>query len=340
MLFKRPIIPATRSWLYCLHQQQRNLARIPTTTTRLVSITSYSTSSHHQQQHGKQQYPIISFIGGGNMAEAIMGGLQASGHPGSHLRFTEPVTERRRQLESKYPTLVGFDENEQAVEGANVVVLAVKPQVLHNVMTTLAPSLTKDSSTLIISIAPGITTSDMVQWLRDATQEKTTTAAIVRCMPNTPALIGEGAVGLYASEAVSDEQRQTAVSIMHAFAKEVSWVTNESMMETVTGISGSGPAYFFLIMEAMQNAAVKAGLIPEVAKALTLQTCLGAARMAQESDDDLATLRRKVTSPKGTTEAAINSLESNHIRKIMEEAVLTAQQRGHEIAEELRQQQE
>lgn len=222
MLFKRSIIPTTtitRSWLYRLHQH--HIPKFPTITT----FTSYSTHSHHQQQHDK---PIISFIGGGNMAEAIMGGLQASGY--SHLRFTEPVTERRQQLETKYPTLVGFDSNEQAVEGANVVVLAVKPQVLHTVVTSLAPSLTKDPSTLIISIAPGITTSDMVQWLREATQGKTTTAAIVRCMPNTPALIGEGAVGLHASETVTKEQRQTAVSIMHAFAKQVSWVEEESMM--------------------------------------------------------------------------------------------------------------
>ena len=247
MLFKRPIIPATtRFWLHCLHRRQ--IPKIPTTTP-LIFITSYSTF----HQHDKQTPSIISFVGGGNMAEAIMGGLQASGHPGSHIRFTEPVTERRRQLETKYPSLVSFDKNEQAVEGANVVVLAVKPQVLRNVLTTLARSLTNDPSTLIISIAPGITTLDMIQWLRDATQDKTATASIVRCMPNTPALIGEGAVGLYASEAVTNEQRQTTISIMHAFAKQVSWVTDESMMETVTGISGSGPAYFFLIMEAMRE---------------------------------------------------------------------------------------
>ncbi|KAG0186679.1 hypothetical protein DFQ28_007473 [Apophysomyces sp. BC1034] len=273
--------------------------------------------------------PVVSFIGGGNMAEAILGGLHASGHPGSHLRYSEPLDERRKYMLSKYPELVGLANNEAVVDGADVVVLAVKPQVLRSVITSLAPTLLRNPSVLVISIAAGITTADMLKWFNSSR------VPIVRCMPNTPALYGEGAFGLYATNSVNDAQREVAENIMRAVAKQVSWVEKEALIDTVTGISGSGPAYFFLIMEAMQNAGVDAGLSPEDAKALTLQTCLGAARMAQQSDDDLGTLRRKVTSPKGTTEAAIKSLEANNIRQIMHDAVFAAENRGRQLAEEL-----
>ncbi|KAI9274302.1 pyrroline-5-carboxylate reductase [Phascolomyces articulosus] len=263
------------------------------------------------------------------MAEAILAGLQSSGHPGSRLRFSEPFDERRKYMETRYPEMVSATDNVAAVEGADVVVLAVKPQVLKSVLTSLAPTILKNPSVLVISIAAGITTNAMSEWLTSDS------VPIVRCMPNTPALISEGAVGLYANSSVNNDQRTVTESIMHSIAKQVSWVQKEPHIDSVTGISGSGPAYFFLIMEAMQNAGIAAGLTPEDAKALTLQTCVGAARMAQESEDDLATLRRKVTSPKGTTEAAINSLEDNNIRKVMEDAVFAAQRRGQQLAEDL-----
>ncbi|KAI7850627.1 pyrroline-5-carboxylate reductase [Circinella umbellata] len=263
------------------------------------------------------------------MAEAILAGLQTSGHPGSRLRFSEPFEERRKYMETRYPEMVSSADNEAAVDGADVVVLAVKPQVLKSVLTTLAPSILKNPSILLISIAAGITTDAMSEWL------SSDSVPIVRCMPNTPALISEGAVGLYATSRVNTDQRTVTESIMNSIAKQVSWVQKEPQIDTVTGISGSGPAYFFLIMEAMQNAGIAAGLTPEDAKALTLQTCVGAARMAQESEDDLATLRRKVTSPKGTTEAAVNSLENNNIRKVMEDAVFAAERRGQQLAQDL-----
>ncbi|KAI9489067.1 pyrroline-5-carboxylate reductase [Zychaea mexicana] len=263
------------------------------------------------------------------MAEAILAGLHSSGHPGSRLRFSEPFEERRKYMESRYPELVSSTDNEAAVDGADVVVLAVKPQVLKSVLTTLAPQLVRNPSMLLISIAAGITTEAMSEWL------SSDSVPIVRCMPNTPALIAEGAVGLYANARVNQDQRSVTESIMHSIAKQVSWVQKEAQIDTVTGISGSGPAYFFLIMEAMQNAGIAAGLTPEDAKALTLQTCIGAARMAQESEDDLATLRRKVTSPRGTTEAAIKSLEGNNIRQVMQDAVFAAERRGQQLAEDL-----
>ncbi|KAJ8661257.1 pyrroline-5-carboxylate reductase [Lichtheimia ornata] len=295
---------------------------------RLESVTN-----HINMVSASNQRPVISFIGGGNMAEAILGGLHSSGHPGSRLRYSEPLDTRRQYMQSKYPELVSSETNEAAVDGADVVVLAVKPQVLRSVVTSLAPSLLRNPSVLIISVAAGINTDDIATWLNASSD----TVSIVRCMPNTPALIGEGAMGLFANASVTQEQRSITESIMQSIAKQVSWVQKEALIESVTGISGSGPAYFFLIMEAMQNAGVAAGLTLEDAKALTLQTCVGAARMAQESEDDLATLRRKVTSPRGTTEAAIKSLEGNNIREIMKEAVFAAERRGHQLAEEMRQ---
>ncbi|KAI9306188.1 pyrroline-5-carboxylate reductase [Cunninghamella echinulata] len=264
------------------------------------------------------------------MAEAIMAGLSSSGHPGNKIKYSEPFQERLEYMQKKYPDLVSTKDNGQVIEGADIVVLAVKPQVLRKVMQENSQALLKNPNTLIISIAAGITTENIYGWMNT-----TQPVNLVRCMPNTPSLIGEGAFGLYANKNVSDQQRQLTESIMRAVAKQVIWVEQENLIDSVTGISGSGPAYFFLIMESMQNAGIAAGLSPEDAKALTLQTCLGATRMAQTSEDDLATLRRKVTSPKGTTEAAINSMESSNIRKLMNDAVFAAVHRGEELSREL-----
>ncbi|KAI8097739.1 pyrroline-5-carboxylate reductase [Halteromyces radiatus] len=296
-----------------------------TTMTTSIKVERLQAISSHLSTQ-----PTISFIGGGNMAEAILGGLHASGHVGSKLKYSEPFAERLSYMQTKYPELNGSADNFQAIEGADVVILAVKPQVLRQVLSSCATALLKNPNTLIISIAAGITTQDIYKWMN--TDQP---ASIVRCMPNTPSLLGEGAIGLYATESVSQQQRMASENIMRAVAKEVLWVDNEALIDSVTGISGSGPAYFFLIMEAMQNAGIAAGLTPEDAKALTLQTCLGATRMAQTSEDDLATLRRKVTSPKGTTEAAINSMEANNIRQIMKDAVFAAADRGRELSKEL-----
>ncbi|KAI7866244.1 pyrroline-5-carboxylate reductase [Spinellus fusiger] len=263
------------------------------------------------------------------MAEAILGGLSSAGHPPALLCYSEPYEARRHYMQSKYPSIQSQQDNHTAVQGADVIVLAVKPQVMRTVVQDLAPTLAKNRTALIISIAAGITTADILRWIQ------CDTVAVVRCMPNTPALLGEGAVGLYATQQVNAAQRSTTEGIMTAIAKQVSWVEKEGLIDAVTGVSGSGPAYFFLMMEAMQNAGVEAGLSSEDAKALTVQTCLGAARMAQASEDDLATLRQKVTSPHGTTEAAIRSLESNQIRSIIKEAIFAAEHRSRELAEEM-----
>ncbi|KAF7730438.1 hypothetical protein EC973_002245 [Apophysomyces ossiformis] len=273
--------------------------------------------------------PTIAFIGGGNMAEAILGGLVAAGHPVDRLRYSEPFDARRQYMQSKYPEVKAETSNTAAVEGADVIVLAVKPQVLRNVVQDLAPVF-QQTEALVLSIVAGIKTSDILRWMNASHP-----VALVRSMPNTPALIGEGAVGLFATNVVSEKQRETTETIMNSIAKKIIWVEKEGLVDSVTGMSGSGPAYFFLMMEAMQDAGVAAGLTPEEAKDLTLQTCLGAARMALESEDDLPTLRSKVTSPNGTTEAAIKSMEKSNIRKLMLDAVMAATARSQELAEQL-----
>lgn len=275
--------------------------------------------------------PVIAFIGGGNMAEAVFGGLYHKGHPSTHLRISEPVEARRQYLETTYPGVMATSDNHQAVHGANVVILAVKPQVLHHVVSDLAPTFHKNPSILLVSVAAGIETSAILSWI-NATEYQ---VPLVRTMPNTPALMSEGAVGLFATECVTQEQRQLTESVLGSVSKVLTWVKEESLVDTVTGVSGSGPAYFFLFMEAMTQAGVEAGLSEEESKALTVQTCLGAARMAQESQDDLATLRKKVTSPNGTTEAAIKFMESKEIRDIIKGGVFAATHRSKELAAEL-----
>jgi pyrroline-5-carboxylate reductase len=193
--------------------------------------------------------PVIAFIGGGNMAEAIMGGLYhpSVGHPHTHLRFSEPLEERRQYMNQKYPDVLGTADNDAVVDGADIVILAVKPQVLKPVVEALAPTLHKNPNTLIISIAAGIETEAILRWLNAQDYQ----APLVRIMPNTPALIGEGAVGLFATNVVTQEQKELTERLLGSVSKVLSWVEKESLIDTITGMSGSGPAYFFLMMEAM-----------------------------------------------------------------------------------------
>ncbi|KAI8640309.1 pyrroline-5-carboxylate reductase [Parasitella parasitica] len=278
-----------------------------------------------------EDVPVIAFIGAGNMAEAVLGGLYSNGHPKSSLRFSELLDERRNYMSGKYPGVFNSASNDQVVQGADIVIFAVKPQVLRTVVTGLAPTLHKNPSALLISIAAGIQTTDILRWLGANDYEP----RLIRIMPNTPALIGEGATGLFATSAVTPKQKELTEHLFGSVCKVLSWLDSESMIDTVTGVSGSGPAYFFLMMEAIANAGVAAGLSREDAKALTLQTCLGAARMAQESEDDLTTLRKKVTSPNGTTEAAIKSMQEAKIENILRDAVFAATNRSKELATQL-----
>lgn len=269
-------------------------------------------------------HPRITFIGAGNMAASLIGGLLAQGIPASHIRASDPGAEQRAKVAAEHGIAL-FESNAEAVTGADVVVLATKPQVLKQVSQALAPSL--NDGQLIVSIAAGISCASLANWLGAE-------RAIVRCMPNTPALLRQGASGLYANAAVSAAQRELAEQLLSAVGLAL-WLENEQQIDAVTAVSGSGPAYFFLLIEAMTAAGEKLGLSREIAEQLTLHTALGAARMATSSDVDAAELRRRVTSPNGTTEAAIKAFQAGGFEALVQQALDAAAHRSAELAEQL-----
>jgi len=267
---------------------------------------------------------ILSFIGGGNMAGSLIAGLIADGWNPASIRVSDTDTRQLERLSQRFPIKTSSD-NAQAVTGADVVVLAVKPQVMKDVAHTISSSVSRVNP-LVISIAAGIPEAALRQWLGDKT-------AIVRCMPNTPAMVQSGATGMYANPLVTDEQRSIAESILRAVGIVV-WVDDEAMMDAVTALSGSGPAYIFLFIEALQASARELGLAEETAYLLALQTVFGAAKMALESQEDAATLRQRVTSPGGTTERAINTFHEGGFEKLVSKALYAAAERSRELAKE------
>ena len=269
--------------------------------------------------------PQLAFIGAGNMASALIGGLVKQGFAPDRIIASDPMPTMLDKLRAVAPVHLTSD-NIAAIEAADVVVLAVKPQVMKQVLPPLAGTL-QQRKPLIISIAAGIEIASIARWLGGD-------LPIVRCMPNTPALVQLGATGLFANAQVSAEQKKLADSILRAVGIAL-WVDKESQLDAVTAVSGSGPAYFFLVMEAIQAAGEKLGLAPAVASQLTLQTALGAARMALDSDVDVAELRRRVTSPNGTTERAIASFENDNLRSVFERALVACDARSQELAKEL-----
>lgn len=269
-------------------------------------------------------HPQIAFIGAGNMAKSIIGGLLAEGFDPRKISASGPRQQNLDALAAQFDIAVGTD-NQQLAAQADVVILAVKPQVLKSVALELKPVL--GHKPLIISVAAGITTDSMATWLG-------TDQAIVRCMPNTPSQLRKGASGLYANALVSEAQKQQADRILRAVGV-VEWLADEGLINAVTAVSGSGPAYFFLVMEAMIDAGVDLGLSRATATELTLQTALGAATLARQSDVDVAELRRRVTSPKGTTEQAINSFEQDDIRAVFQRAMNACAARALALSQEL-----
>ncbi|WP_433737635.1 pyrroline-5-carboxylate reductase [Pseudomonas putida] len=265
----------------------------------------------------------IAFIGAGNMAASLIGGLRAKGLDAAQIRASDPGEETRARVSAEHGIEV-FADNAQAIEGADVVVLAVKPQAMKTVCEAIRPSLKPGQ--LVVSIAAGITCASMNNWLGNQ--------PIVRCMPNTPALLRQGVSGLFATAQVSAEQRQQAQELLSAVGIAL-WLDKEQQLDAVTAVSGSGPAYFFLLIEAMTAAGVKLGLPADVAAQLTVQTALGAAHMAVASDVDAAELRRRVTSPAGTTEAAIKSFQADGFEALVEKALGAAAHRSAEMAEQL-----
>ena len=268
----------------------------------------------------------ICFIGAGNMAKSLIGGLIASGYDKANIFATDPSSEQRDGLTQSLG-IKCYADNQHAIEKSDIVVLAVKPQILQSVCEDIQKAIQAKSSSLIISVAAGIRSKDINRWLGGNN-------AIVRTMPNTPSLIQTGAAGLFSNELVSEEQKSQAEHILRAAGLTI-WVDEEDKLDAVTALSGSGPAYYFLFMEAMEDAAQKLGLDAKTAHLLTMQTALGAAKMVMESPLDCATLRNNVTSPKGTTEQAINSFENAGLRQIVEDAMTSAQKRAVELADDL-----
>ncbi|MBX3725389.1 MAG: pyrroline-5-carboxylate reductase [Xanthomonadales bacterium] len=267
--------------------------------------------------------PNIAFIGGGNMARSLVAGLRRRGHPGARIRVADPDAAARQALARDFDVTVG-DDAVAVLPGADVVVMAVKPQVMAGVCTLVAPAL-PDPAPVFVSIAAGIRSDQVDAWLGGD-------RAVVRAMPNTPALLGEGATGLFANGRCTAAQRILAESVLSAVGS-TAWIAEEALMDVVTAVSGSGPAYFFRLIEALEAAAIRHGLPAGVARALVVQTAQGAGRMAAGAEEDPATLRRRVTSPGGTTAAAMAELDAQEFDALIDAAVAAAVRRGGELAE-------
>jgi pyrroline-5-carboxylate reductase len=265
----------------------------------------------------------IAFIGGGNMAVSLIGGLQGDTTP-PRIIIAEPRQEQRERLAARFPTAEVTDDNIAAAAQADVIILAVKPQVMQEVAASLKSALPHQP--LLLSIAAGITTARLDEWFGGE-------QVIVRAMPNTPALVGSGATGLYANARVTTKQHGAAEHIMRSVGL-VQWCERESELDVVTALSGSGPAYVFLLMEALEAGGAELGLEPAVARLLALQTVFGAAKLALESDDAPATLRERVTSPGGTTQAALQVFENGRLRELVAQAMRAAARRAQELAED------
>lgn len=265
----------------------------------------------------------IAFIGAGNMAASLIGGLRAKGLEAAHIRASDPGEETRAKVSAEHG-IETFADNAQAIEGVDVVVLAVKPQAMKAVCEAIRPSLKPDQ--LVVSIAAGITCASMTAWLGEQ--------PIVRCMPNTPALIGAGVTGLYADPSVDAAGREAAGRILGAVGSTV-WAGAEAQMDAVTAISGSGPAYVFHFIEALESAGRSLGFDEAGVRRLAIDTVLGAAKLAADSEDAPAVLRQKVTSKGGTTEAALASLAAAGWHDALVAAVAAAEARGRELGEQL-----
>jgi pyrroline-5-carboxylate reductase len=266
--------------------------------------------------------PTIAFIGAGNMAGSLINGLISDGYDPTRIVASDSNPAALDAIARRAGIRTTPDNAVAAC--ADTVVLAVKPQMLKGVARGIA-EVVQQRRPLVISIAAGIREAALEDWLGQG-------VALVRTMPNTPAMIGAGATVLHAGAGVTDEQRDLAESILRAVGL-TRWVEDEGLLDAVTALSGSGPAYFFLVMEAMEAAATDLGIPQETARLLTLQTALGAARMAIESDEEPATLRRRVTSPGGTTERAVAVLEDGGLRELFGRALTGARDRSVELSE-------
>ncbi|MGB0361314.1 MAG: pyrroline-5-carboxylate reductase [Endozoicomonas sp.] len=269
--------------------------------------------------------PTITFIGAGNMASSIIGGLIDNGWPKGHLIATARTESTLDTIKQQFKIKATTD-NHQAARQADIIILCVKPQVMKEVLADLSSSISPDS--LLISVAAGINMSSLEAWTGKP-------QAIIRSMPNTPSLLQCGASGLFANTHVSSKQKAIANNIFSAIGI-AEWVKEESLIDAVIAVSGSGPAYYFLFMEVMEQVGVKLGLNQEISKRLTQQTALGAARMAQASDVSVDELKRRVMSPNGTTEQAINTFMDGQFPELIEKAMNAVISRSIEMADALK----
>lgn len=267
-------------------------------------------------------HPLITFIGGGNMASAIIGGLVRQGHPGSALQVVEPWDEQRARLQAQFEGIRVQAVADAALAPGALVVWAVKPQVFREAATAAAPFL---GQPLHLSVAAGITSDSLADWL--------SSQRIVRAMPNTPALVGLGMTGLMARAGVSDEDRALVEQVIRTTGDLV-WVGAETDLDAVTAISGSGPAYVFYFLEAMRDTGIAMGLTPDVAHRLAVGTFVGASTLAQRSAEPPQVLRERVTSKGGTTHAAITSMDASGMKEHFARALRAAQARAAELGRE------
>ncbi len=272
----------------------------------------------------KMNIQKIGFIGGGNMASSLISGLIASGHSPQHLWVSDINPDALKALAENLNVNTSTS-NDTVINEVDVIVLAVKPQILSNVAKSAA-ALIQQKKSLVVSIAAGISQQSLSQWLGADT-------AIVRCMPNTPALVLTGATALHANARVTVEQRNLAENIMRSVGIAL-WVKDESELDAVTAVSGSGPAYYFLLMEAMEKAALELGLSEATARLLVQQTALGAAKIALESSESPEQLRKRVTSPGGTTQRAIETFEQGGFTELVSKALHAARDRSIEMSKQ------
>ncbi|WP_066267913.1 pyrroline-5-carboxylate reductase [Hydrogenophaga palleronii] len=266
--------------------------------------------------------PTITFIGGGNMASAIVGGLLRQGHPAERLQIVEPWDEQRAKLALQFPGVTVLPQAGPALQPSGLVVWAVKPQTFKEAALTSQPHLV---GALHLSVAAGITSESIAGWLQ--------TQRIVRAMPNTPALVGLGMTGLFARTGANEADRALVEAVVRTTG-ELVWVQEEQQLDAVTALSGSGPAYVFYFLEAMRDAGARMGLPPEVAYQLAVGTFVGASTLAQRSDDPPQVLRERVTSKGGTTYAALTAMNEAGVKAKFEDALFAAQKRAEELGRE------
>jgi pyrroline-5-carboxylate reductase len=270
-------------------------------------------------------YGKVAFVGGGNMARALAGGMLAAGYEPGHILISEPLAEHRDSLAEEFPGTIIRDNNTDVARQAECIVFAVKPQVLFDVCKPLAEAVQKNRP-LIISVAAGVRSSDIDSWLGGG-------LSVVRVMPNQPALLRLGVSGMYANDKTSEVQRRAASNIVQTTGPVIEVATEEDI-DTVTAVSGTGPAYFYLLVDMLVNAAEQMGLDHKSALALVLETARGAGEMAEQSGESMDTLIARVRSPGGTTAAAFDHLDANGFRDIFSAAVIAARDRAVDLADQ------